>query len=217
MAVLLSSDDRTVKETTIRKFFTTYIQVMYKIFRDMETIMFPTRDQMRGSLPKVFKTLKNIRCMWTAQSFVSKCHVISPNKDTYLRISTQTHLNAWLVYTTWRCLFCLRSIWRRHWWCQIFEDSGIMKHIRPNDWLCSRGFTVQHLLNPLQATVKIPSFLKGREHLTVVEELSMRKIAKARIHVERFNQRLKQFALVGRKIPLSLSPLATQMVLLLVV
>ena len=39
MAVLLSSDDRTVKETTIRKFFTTYIQVMYKIFRDMETIM----------------------------------------------------------------------------------------------------------------------------------------------------------------------------------
>ena len=69
MAVLLSSDDRTVKETTIRKFFTTYIQVMYKIFRDMETIMFPTRDQMRGSLPKVFKTLKNIRCIVDCTEF----------------------------------------------------------------------------------------------------------------------------------------------------
>ena len=41
-----------------------------------------------------------------------------------------------------------------------------MKHIRPNDLiLADRGFTVQHLLNPLQAEVKIPSFLKGREHL----------------------------------------------------
>ena len=60
--------------------------------------------------------------------------------------------------------------------------------------------------------MKIPAFLKGRDHLTVAEELETRKIAKARIHVERFNQCLKQFALVGRKIPLSLSPLATQMV-----
>ena len=69
MAVLLSSDDRTVKETTIRKFFTTYLQVMYKIFRDMETVMFPTRDQMRGSLPKVFKTMKNIRCIVDCTEF----------------------------------------------------------------------------------------------------------------------------------------------------
>ena len=96
---------------------------------------------------------------------------------------------------------------------KIFEESGIMKHLRQKDLvLTDRRFTVQHLLNPLQAEVKIPSFLKGRQHLCIAEELSTRKIAKARILVERFNQRLKQFALVGRKIPLSLSPLATQMV-----
>ena len=215
MAVLLSSDDRTVKETTIRKFFTTYIQVMYKIFRDMETIMFPTRDQMRGSLPKVFKTLKNIRCIVDCTEFrVEMSCDFAQQGNTY---SSYKHTN------TFKCLI---GVTPHGGACfvsdlfegdiddvKIFEDSGIMKHIRPNDLiLADRGFTVQHLLNPLQATVKIPSFLKGREHLTVVEKLSMRKIAKARIHVERFNQRLKQFALVGRKIPLSLSPLATQMV-----
>ena len=214
MAVLLSSDDRTVKETTIRKFFTTYIQVMYKIFRDMETIMFPTRDQMRGSLPKVFKTLKNIRCIVDCTEFrVEMSRDFAQQGNTY---SSYKHTN------TFKCLI---GVTPHGGACfvsdlfegdiddvKIFEDSGIMKHIRPNDLiLADRGFTVQHLLNPLQATVKIPSFLKGREHLTVVEELSMRKIAKARIHVEHFNQRLKQFALVGRKIPLSLSPLATQM------
>ena len=96
---------------------------------------------------------------------------------------------------------------------KIFQEIGIMKHIRPNDLiLADRGYTVQHLLNYLQAEIKIPSFLTGRESLSIAEELETRKIAKARIHVERFNLRLKQFSLAGRKIPLSLSPLATKMV-----
>jgi hypothetical protein len=96
---------------------------------------------------------------------------------------------------------------------KIFEESGILRYINPGDIiLADRGFTVQHLLNPLQAHLKIPAFLKGRASLSAAEELETRKIAKARIHVERFNERLKQFRLVGRKIPLSLAPLATQMV-----
>ena len=50
----------------------------------------------------------------------------------------------------------------------------------------------------------------------MAEELSTRKIAKARIHVERLNQRLKQFKLVGRTIPLSLAPLELKWLWLLV-
>ena len=96
---------------------------------------------------------------------------------------------------------------------QLFNKCGILKHINPGDVVMGdRGFTVQHLLNPLHAQLKIPSFLKGRANLTAAEEIETRKIAKARIHVERFNERLKQFRLIGRKIPLSLAPIATQMV-----
>ena len=96
---------------------------------------------------------------------------------------------------------------------QIFRECGIMKHIRPHDViLADRGFTVQDLLNPLQADIKIPSFLKGRSSLSAAEELSTRKNWKKRIHVEQFNERVKSFPLVGRKIPLSLAPLSTQMV-----
>ena len=78
--------------------------------------------------------------------------------------------------------------------------------------LANRGFTVQELLNPLQANVKIPAFFKGRSSLSAAEELLTRKIAKARIHIEHFNEQMKQFRLVGRKIPLTQAPLATQMV-----
>ena len=78
--------------------------------------------------------------------------------------------------------------------------------------MADHGFLVRELLSPRQLTLKIPSFLKGRSSLTVAEELETRHIAKVRIHVERFNERLKQFRLVGRKIPLSFAPLSTQLV-----
>ena len=39
-----------------------------------------------------------------------------------------------------------------------------------------------------------------------------KRIAKARIHVERYNERLKKFRLIGKIIPLSLGPMASQLV-----
>ncbi|CAH3175502.1 unnamed protein product [Porites lobata] len=74
---------------------------------------------------------------------------------------------------------------------QIFRDCGIMKYLEPYDVvLADRGFTVRELLNPLQVELRIPSFLKGRGSLSAAEELETRQIAKARIHVERFNERM---------------------------
>lgn len=43
LALLLSSPERKIEETMVRKIFTTFIQLMYKVFRDMEAVMFPTR------------------------------------------------------------------------------------------------------------------------------------------------------------------------------
>lgn len=215
LAFLLSSPDRSIKETTVRKFFTTFLQLMYKIFRDMETTMFPTRERLVKYLPKVFKTMKKVRCSVDCTEFrIQTSRNFGRQGNTY---SSYKHCN------TFKCLIAVTPNGGA---CfvsdlyegsiddvKIFKESGILKHIRPNDIiLVDRGFTIQDLLNPLQASVKIPAFLKGRDSLSVAEELATRKIAKARIHVERFNERLKQFRLVGRIIPLSLAPLATQMV-----
>lgn len=82
---------------------------------------------------------------------------------------------------------------------QIFRESGVLKYLEPNDVvLADCGFTVRELLNPIQVELRIPSFLKGRGSLTAVEQLETCCILKACIHVKRFNERLKQFKLVGR-------------------
>ena len=212
---LLSCPDKTIKETSIRTIFTTYIQLMYKIIREMNHVIFPAKEQLRRFLPKIFKTIKNIRCsvdctefrIETSRNFAQQGNTYSSNKhtNTYKCMIACTP-NGGACFVSDLFEGDISDV-------QIFEESGILKHLEPHDLiLADRGFTVEHLVNPLQAKIRIPAFLKGRKSFTAHEELESRKIAKARIHIERFNQRLKQFKLVGRKIPLSLSPLATQLV-----
>ena len=215
LSLLLSTPDKQIKDTSIREIFTTFIQLMYKVFRDMRRVMFPSKEIMQRFLPRVFKTIKRIRCSVDCTEFrVETSRNFARQGNTY---SSYKHAN------TFKCLIAVTpnggSCFVSDLYegdisdVQIFEQSGILKHIEPQDViLVDRGFTVQDLVNPLQAYIQIPAFLKGRGNLSAAEELSTRKIAKARVHVERFNQRLKQFKLVGRTIPLSLAPLATQMV-----
>ena len=67
-------------------------------------------------------------------------------------------------------------------------------------------------MTPRQATVFIPLFLGKRTTFTKEEILLTKQMAKARIHVEQFNERLKKFRLLNNTIPLTLVPIASQLV-----
>ena len=96
---------------------------------------------------------------------------------------------------------------------KMFFECGIIRHINPGDAvMVDKGFTVQELLLAKQATVFIPPFLGNRSKFSKEEVVLLKRIAKARIHVERFNERLKKFRLLDRIIPLNLASIASQMV-----
>ena len=95
----------------------------------------------------------------------------------------------------------------------IVEKCGFLNYIKPGDLvLADRGFTITDLLLVKHATLNIPPFLGQRSKFTAQEELKTRRIAKARIHVERVIERIKKFKLLSGNIPLSLSPVTNQMV-----
>ena len=56
------------------------------------------------------------------------------------------------------------------------------------------------------------TFLGKRDAFTKEEVMLTKRIAKAKIHVERFNKRLKKFRILDRVIPFNLHPIASQMV-----
>ena len=148
--------------------------------------MFPERAQFSRFLPKVFKTMNNIRCIVDCTEFRVECsRNFASQGNTF---SSYKHTNTFkgLITVTPSGGACFVSdlfegdvddV-------RIFKKSGLLKHLKPYDLvLADRGFTVQDLLNPLQVQLKIPSFLKGRKSLSAPEELETRRIAKAIIHV----------------------------------
>ena len=83
----------------------------------------------------------------------------------------------------------------------IVEKSGFLDIIDPGDIiLADRGFTIDDLLCRKGARLIIPPFMEKRDALSLEDEIRTSQIAKARIHIERWNKRLKNFRFVQRPI-----------------
>ena len=67
--------------------------------------------------------------------------------------------------------------------------------------LMDRGFLIDDLLAEKGAVGIRPPFLENKPHLDLHDENRGKLIAKARVHIERFNQRFKLFKYVGEKVP----------------
>ena len=101
---------------------------MYRNFPDMDTVMFRTREQM-GNLPKVFRSMENIRCIVDCTVFRSmeniRCIVdctefkVEMSRDfaqqgnTYsaYKHSMKKHFQMpYSCHTPWRGVLCFRFI-----------------------------------------------------------------------------------------------------------
>ena len=83
---------------------------------------------------------------------------------------------------------------------------------RGDECMADRGFTVADLFEPLAVKLRLPSFLSGREQLSVEETVTSQQIAAERVHVERMIQRLKCFQIFGQPIPLKMAGSVNQLV-----
>lgn len=82
----------------------------------------------------------------------------------------------------------------------IVEHSKILEQLAPGDMiLADKGFTIHKLL-PQGVHLNIPPFLTAKSQYTPSEVQLCRKIAKSRIHVERANERIKNYEIL-RHIP----------------
>ena len=73
LAALLSTPERKIDPSYVCKIFTTLLQLLYVTFRDMQQFMFPQRAQLSRFLPKVFKTMRKIRCIVDCTEFRVEC------------------------------------------------------------------------------------------------------------------------------------------------
>ncbi|KAL2086789.1 hypothetical protein ACEWY4_017848 [Coilia grayii] len=78
----------------------------------------------------------------------------------------------------------------------ITADCGVLQHLEPGDMvMADKGFTIRDIL-PADVSLNIPTFLVNGQ-FTMQEVNYNRRIASARIHVERSIQRLKTFRILS--------------------
>ena len=79
----------------------------------------------------------------------------------------------------------------------IVDHSHVVSSFAAGDLiLADKGFTIYALL-PDGVNLNIPPFLRGKAQFTKEEGEMCRKIARARIHIERANERINNFAILS--------------------
>lgn len=79
----------------------------------------------------------------------------------------------------------------------IVKHSNMLAKLSPGDMiLADKGFTIHSIL-PQGIHLNIPPFLKDKGQYTPAEVQVCRKIARSRIHVERVNERIKNFEILS--------------------
>ena len=78
--------------------------------------------------------------------------------------------------------------------------------------MADRGFTIKDMLKDIGIELNLPPFMEWRAQLPVKEVQEGRRIASVRIHVERAIGRMKNFAILQGKFPISTSRIINQVV-----
>ena len=83
---------------------------MFKVFWDMQDVMFPTRGKLKWYLPKVFKTLKNVRCIVDCTEFrIETSRDYARQRNTYSSCKHSSTFKCFIAVTPNRGASLIRS------------------------------------------------------------------------------------------------------------
>lgn len=204
-----------VSPSTISSIVITWIQFLYKMTMPLWDRMFPSKELIQEHLPACFKTFRNVRIIIDCfEIFVQSSGNFAEQGNMY---------SSYKNHATLKCLVGISPTGAVTFLSDVYEGSKSDKEIvidscfadilEPGDLvIADRGFIIKDILQARKVELNIPPFLNGRDRLTAQEEITTKRIARVRIHVERAIERMKKFKIIGTVLPLSLKPVATQIV-----
>jgi hypothetical protein len=204
---------------TIGNMFATWVQFLFGQFSDLREKMFTPRA-FHNPLPKSFRNplLRNVRVVIDCTEFyIESSSDFKQAGNLYSSYKSRATAKVLIGVAPCGAAMFVSEVFEgaisdR----EIVKQSGFLDYIKPGDVvLADRGFTIEDLLAEKNATLVIPPFLGGRKEYSNEELLRTKLIAKARIHVERFNERIKNYRIISGVIPHYLVPLLSQIVFIL--
>ena len=172
----------------------TVTEVFDKWIRTMDTclkflIMWPSRESVYSNMPQIFRDLyPRTRCIIDcSEIYVVRPYTHLARAQTYSSYKKHNTINFLIGITPNGAISFLSRCWGgratdKH----ITHHSGFLEKVEYGDSiLADRGFDIADDLAVHGARLQIPSFMRGKQQLSMHDVEVSKKLAKVRIHVER--------------------------------
>jgi len=187
-----------ISRTSAYRIFRTILVALHVVVFQATMNEIPSRKKIRNSLPPCFKLFSN--CTMVVDCTEMRCEspsMMDRQKATYSSYKKYTSMKAAIAIlpngTAIACTSCYPGSTSDR---AIVQHSKIFKGLKAGDLiLADKGFKVYDLL-PQGVSLNIPPFLM-QKRFTPSQVMRTRSIAKARIHIERFNARFKNYRITS--------------------
>ncbi|KAJ8320530.1 hypothetical protein KUTeg_002117, partial [Tegillarca granosa] len=198
---------------TISNILNTYISVLHEIFFEgvIQAVGIPSQLKCKGSLPKSFEHFTSARIAMDATEIIqdvpSDMNSQSLSYSSYK--SRHTVKAVTCVAPNGALVYCSNLYPGSTSDAAIVEHSKVLDQLKPGDMiLADKGFNIFDKL-PTGVSLNIPPFLSSKGHFTKEEAELCYKIGRSRIHVERANERIKNYDILNH-IPAQYRHLSTK-------
>ena len=187
-----------ISRTTSYRIFRTLLPALHMTVFEPFFDQIPSQRRIQQSLPACFSSFTNCRMIIDCTEF--RCESpssMSEQKLTYSSYKKYTTVKVAIgILPNGAAIACSPCYPGSTSDKAIVKHSNVLKELRSGDLiLADKGFLISELL-PMGVSLNIPPFLT-RKQFTPTQVMKTRSIAKARIHVERFNIRLKRYRIVN--------------------
>lgn len=190
---------------TCRRIFVNMISVLRACFDDC--IHWPSKQEILRNIPNCFLPFPDIRIILDCtEILLQKPKSVCCQAITYSNYKSNYTLKYMTGITPAGTIsFVSRCYGGRFSDKAIFEQSNLFSLLEKSDRIMiDRGFFIEEQCKEHDIQIVRPPFLKNRSQLSAEEALLSQQIAKARVHIERSNQRLKVFNILKGRFPISL-------------
>lgn len=206
-----------ISPSMCKKTFVEYIGYLANILKTC--IHWPSFEECQQNMPICFSSFRKVR-------IVLDCLEIPIEKPKCLccRIRTYSHYKGKQtikimtgVSPAGLITFVSKSYGGRTSDKAIFTQSNLVNQLQPNQdsIMVDKGFLIDQLCNEHFIKLIRPHFLRNKKQFTENESKENVLISKARVHIERVNQRIRIFNILNIPLPNTLIPLINDIMLII--
>ncbi|XP_031560763.1 uncharacterized protein LOC116296808 [Actinia tenebrosa] len=206
-----------ISDSSVSLIVRTWLRLLRSEFEPL--INLPPRDVITLHSPKQFKEL------FPKVAIIVDCTEIEMEKPSALDLQSACY-SSYKSKPTMKCLIGITPSGVTAFVSELFPGSTSDKEItvmsgfldilqHGDEVMADKGFNVKDELASVGVSLAMPEYLKKDTQFTIDQSIKNKTIASLKVHVERFMERIKNWHIIDKRIPISMAPYASDIVIVI--